>query len=339
VKSPPADELPHRKVFAGTPMHPPKVSIGLPVYNGERFLAEALDSFLAQTFSDFEVIVSDNASTDRTGEIARAYAARDARVRYHRNASNVGLARNHNRAFTLARGHYFKWAAADDVCRPDYLRRCVEVLDADPAVVLAYPRTQFVDAAGTPLDIDDPGWDLRSDDPAERLRYVLGAGHWVNAVIGLIRAEALARTRLMPTYPGGDFRVLAELSLLGKFCEIPERLFVRRLHPGASSQHGTDGTDPDPQWLVRYWTGNGASLALPLWSLSIDHFRTVVGSRLPLRRKLSLLGALLRNLRWRRQALAGELLSAAAALLGLGAARDRSAAHERPPRQPVAQPG
>lgn len=293
-------------------MSSPYVSIGLPVFNGEAFLAEALDSFLAQTFTDFEVIISDNASTDRTADIAQAYVRADRRIRYHRNDHNIGLGRNHNRVFHLARGRYFKWAAADDVCRPDYLRRCVEVLDRDPSIVLTYPAAQFVNAAGKPLDIHDPGWDLQSEAAEERLRYVLFSAHWVNSIIGLIRANALARTRLMPTYPSGDYRVLGELSLLGKFYEIPEKLFVRRLHKDASSQHGADGTTPDNQWLVRYWKGSSKALALPMLSLKIDHFRTVVGSGLPVRKKFSLLGAWLRTVIGGRKMLMDEVLSATA---------------------------
>src|SRR5262245_34908562 len=125
-------------------MRKPRVSIGLPVYNGQQFLEETLNSILAQTYTDFELIISDNASTDRTSEIARAYVAKDARVRYHRNENNLGVAGNYNGVFSLASGEYFKWAPADDTCLPNYLARCVEILDLDSTVVLAYPQTQFV---------------------------------------------------------------------------------------------------------------------------------------------------------------------------------------------------
>jgi glycosyltransferase involved in cell wall biosynthesis len=297
----------------------PRVSIGLPVYNGERFLEETMDSFLSQTYSDFELIISDNASTDRTGAIGRAYAARDVRIRYHCNERNLGLAGNFNRAFSLAKGEYFKWATADDVCCPSYLARCVEVLDREPKVVLTYPKTQFVDAAGNPLDIHDPGWDLRSDQAHERLRYTICAGHWVNAIIGLIRSGALASTRLLPAYAGGDFRLLGELSLLGKFYEIPERLFLRRLHPGSSSHYARGGPNPNAKWLVKYWKGSSASISLPFWSLSLDHLRTIIRSHLPLPQKLSLLRSLSRQLRWKRKTLWKELLSAAGACLSVGA--------------------
>jgi glycosyltransferase involved in cell wall biosynthesis len=293
----------------------PCVSIGLTVYNGEQFLDETLDAYLAQTFHDFELIISDNASTDRTGEISQAYAASDARIRYHRNATNLGLAGNHNCVFNLARGKYFKWAGRDDICLPTYLARCIDVLDRDPTVVLAYPKTQFVDAAGQPLDIDDPGWDLRGNAAHERLRFAILAGHWANAVVGLIRKEALGKTRLFPAYPGGDFRVLAELSVLGKFYEVPEKLFLRRLHPEASSQHGKGGATPDMKWLIRYWKGTDAEIVLPSWSLKIDHFRTIMRSHLCWSQKLSLMRSLLRMMRWQRNNLLSELGDAIAACL------------------------
>ena len=96
----------------------PRVSVGIPVFNGERFLAETIESILAQTFKDFEIVISDNASTDRTEEICRSYAARDPRIRYNRNDTNRGAAWNHNRVFELARGEYFKWQSHDDFCAP-----------------------------------------------------------------------------------------------------------------------------------------------------------------------------------------------------------------------------
>src|SRR5215510_12797807 len=115
--------------------HTPRISIGLPVYNGEKFLREALDSLLTQTFEDFELILSDNASTDETPAICRVYAAADKRVRYVRNAANIGVYRNFNRVFQLASGKYFKWAAADDVCQRDLLAKCLRVLETDSDVV------------------------------------------------------------------------------------------------------------------------------------------------------------------------------------------------------------
>jgi len=129
--------------------HLPRVSIGLPVYNGEDYLAEAVDSILAQTFEAFELILSDNASTDATEEICRGYETQDPRVRYFRSPTNRGAAWNYNNTVHMANSsEYFKWAAHDDTCAPEYLRKCVEVLDRDPEVVLCHTTTIDIDAQG-----------------------------------------------------------------------------------------------------------------------------------------------------------------------------------------------
>jgi glycosyltransferase involved in cell wall biosynthesis len=280
----------------------PRVSIGLCVYNGEQFLEKTLDALLTQTYPDFELIIADNASTDQTSVICQVYAAQDRRIRYYRNAENLGLALNYNRAFKLSKGEYFKWATADDLCKPAYLARCVEILDSEPAVVLAYPKTQFIDESERLLDVTDPGWDLRSEAADERMRYVLHAGHWVNAIVGLIRANALVKTRLMQRYPGADYTLLGELSLLGKFFEIPEYLFLRRLHSKASSQNTTN-----LQWLVEYYTARSEHVCLPFWCRYFDHCSTILRSELYLGQKLSLVYTLLRQMRWGRSRLQEEL--------------------------------
>src|SRR5215212_10104103 len=107
----------------------PRVTVGIPVYNGAKYLGQAIESVLAQTFADFELIICDNASTDATAAIALDYAARDPRVRYARNRENLGVGRNFNRLIELGMGQYFKWLAADDVIAPEFLERCVEALD------------------------------------------------------------------------------------------------------------------------------------------------------------------------------------------------------------------
>ena len=289
---------------------PHRVSIGLPVYNGARYLSGTVEALLGQTYGDFELVISDNHSTDATEEIARDFAARDDRVRYHRNSHNVGLIANFNGVFKLAEGELFKWCGADDLCQPRYLERCVEALDADPDAVLVYPRTQFIDDAGQPMPIEDPGFHLRSADPAERFRYVILANHWVNAVNGLIRRSALNRTRLQRPYPGGDYALLGELCLLGTFVELPETLFLRRLHGGASSQIRSR------QDLVELILGrrNGRGLVLPTWQRTFDHLQTIVWADISWSRRFSLMGTLARGLYWRRQRLLDDLVCAARAL-------------------------
>src|SRR5881296_3232713 len=214
----------------------PRVSMAVPVYNGERYLGEALDSLLAQTYHDFELIICDNASTDGTGEIARSYASMDERVRYVRNERNLGLAGNVKRAFQLSSGEYFRWHAADDVCAPQFLARCVAVLDRHPAVVLAYPRTKLIDADGRVTAAYDDGLHLQAARPSVRFQQLLERVGYVNAQFGLLRAEVLRRTGLLGSYPAADVVFVAQLSLHGTFWEVPSFLFYRRFHPGAASR-------------------------------------------------------------------------------------------------------
>src|ERR1700757_1973550 len=113
-------------------MAKPKVSIGLPVYNGEKYLVQALNSLINQDFEDFEIIISDNASTDGTADICRTYASTERRIRYYRNESNIGSAPNYRRVFELARGDFFKWCSHDDICLPGLLSRCLQVFESAP---------------------------------------------------------------------------------------------------------------------------------------------------------------------------------------------------------------
>jgi len=279
----------------------PRVTIGVPVRNGEPFLSEALDSLLAQSYDNFELLISDNASTDQTEAICREYAARDKRVQYHRWPEDVGLANNYNGLFNRARGQYFKWAAADDVHEPEYVSRCLDELDRDPGTVLAYGRVRFIDQNGGPLPGTDPGFDLRSEVAEERLRYVLYASHWVNVLFGLMRRDALAKTRLMSSYPGADYALLGELALIGKFTEVRDPLLRRRLHPAASSQNTRNAN-----WMLKLWTGRGG-VTTPAWSRTRDHLRTIMHSDLRVREKISLSASLARTMVGRRRHLADEL--------------------------------
>lgn len=279
----------------------PALTIGLPVYNGARYLEKAIESILEQSFADFELIISDNDSTDETASIARKYAAIDRRVTLRRNAENVGLSNNFNLLVPLARGAYFKWAAADDELRPTYLERCLDVLRADRGVVLAYPRTEFIDGDGRVLGLSDPGWHLVSDDPSKRLEAAILAGDFANSILGIIRTDALRQTRLLPRYAGADFRLLAELSLLGKIVEVAEPLYRRRIHEASSK-----GNSQDRGWLRRYMSGSQRGLGAAYWRLSRDRAAIVMGAPIGTRRKASILFRHIRLLRYNWRRLAAE---------------------------------
>lgn len=215
----------------------PRVSIGLPVFNGERFLEETLDSILAQTFSDFELIISDNASTDKTREICERYTAQDERVKYFRSAQNLGVAPNYNRAFTLSSGEYFKWADYDDPLAPDFILRCVEVLDNHPEVAVCFPKAKFIDENGTFLNDYDPLPDTTSPEPHVRFgKLLLEHDHRLAQASGMMRSDLVRKTILHGSYPCSDEVLMAHMSLLGSYYEIPERLFYLRYHPYMSSK-------------------------------------------------------------------------------------------------------
>lgn len=216
----------------------PCVTVGMPVYNGEHYLRQSLDSLLSQTVDDFEIVISDNASTDRTKEICSEYAEQDQRIRYFRNSTNLGAARNYNRLIALAAGPYFRWAPADDVFAPTSLERCIEVLNAHPDVVLCYPKTILIDGDGNQLEPYEDKLDLRSQDPAVRYRQALQIGR-ANAIYGLMRTDVLRMIAPLGSYPGADVDLLIELCLYGRYFEISEPLYFRRMHAGAYSSLAT----------------------------------------------------------------------------------------------------
>jgi glycosyltransferase involved in cell wall biosynthesis len=269
---------------------PPQVSIGLPVYNGERYLRETLDSVLAQTFEDFEVVISDNASTDKTQDICQAYAARDARIRYFRNARNVGSAMNFNRVFELSSAPYFKLANADDLSAPELVARCLAVLNDHSEVVLAYARTTLIDEHGVSLGRYDDRLDIRSPCAPDRFRQVMDRLGLMNVLQGLTRSSALRRTGLLGPYLGSDLVLVAELALYGQFWEVPEPLFFRRMHPDALS--GLKNSERQWEYVAPQAKGG---LHLYRWRLLREYLAAVSRSPLPVADRLTLLARIARG--------------------------------------------
>ena len=202
----------------------PLVSIGVPAYNAERFIACALDSLLGQTLTDLELIISDNGSTDGTREICEGYARRDPRVRYIRQAANIGAAANWNVVAREARGEFFKWASASDTCEPTMLEHCVAELRADPGAVLCYGKTDLMDENGRSFEVYADDRAFVEERPSERFLRVLELLKLNNAQCGVFRLDVLRRTRLDRPYPTGDMALMAELALYGTFRMLPEVL-------------------------------------------------------------------------------------------------------------------
>jgi glycosyltransferase involved in cell wall biosynthesis len=213
----------------------PRVSIGMPAFNCDKYIDSAIDSHLNQTYPDFELVITDNASTDRTEEICRAYAAKDSRVRYIRNPQNLGATQNFRRCFELSSGEFFRWNPSDDFISPNFLERAVQVLDSDPSIFVAYPRTKLIDARSEIIGDFEEGLHLTDDRPSQRWKGVYQHLRLGNLPYGLNRADTFRKTGLLRNYIGGDLPLIAEMSLYGKFYEIPDAFFYRRMHDEASS--------------------------------------------------------------------------------------------------------
>ncbi|MBC7953085.1 MAG: glycosyltransferase family 2 protein [Rhodospirillaceae bacterium] len=228
----------------------PPLCVGLPVYNGEAYLPAALDSLLSQSFGDFQIVVSDNASTDATAEICRDFAAHDPRLRYTRTTRNMGAGPNFNRVFTFCQSPFFKWMAHDDMLAPWALERMMAALADQPKAVLVHSRLDLVEDGGQRLPISTDGRVLdchgrpfhrlepphlaEGSRPSQRFAETLRRMNWCTAIFGVMRAEALRQTHLHGSYYEADRVLLAELALLGRFIQLDEPVMIKRCHAGVS---------------------------------------------------------------------------------------------------------
>ena len=211
------------------------ICVGLPVYNGERYLSASLGDLLAQRDVDFELVIADNCSSDATEEICREAARRDGRVRYIRRERNIGVVANHNHLVHETDSELFAYGAADDEYRPNRLCRLAEALRACPDAVLAFSAVLEIDAEGDA--VGTWGNQCRTDHPdaAVRLYDLFALRHPFVQFYGLIRRAALLRTRLHPPMKCGDRMLVAELALQGTFASVPAELLLRRQHPEKTS--------------------------------------------------------------------------------------------------------
>ncbi|MEO0376411.1 MAG: glycosyltransferase family 2 protein [Cyanobacteria bacterium P01_A01_bin.17] len=267
----------------------PKVSIGLPVYNGENFLGDAIASLLSQTFTDFELLISDNASTDSTEEICRSFVAQDSRVKYRRNSENLGAAPNYTQVFEWASAPYFKWAAHDDAYEPEFLAKCIEVLDQDSSVVLCYTRGIDIDAAGRYMRDWQPRPQLAAPLPHQRFQAVFDLMETL-PIWGVVRSEILAQTPLLGNYAAHDLPLLSRLSLYGRLYEVPEPLFLHREHPQRSI-YVYDWRLPHDA-ISWYDSKKIGKLTFPAWRLLAEHFAGIQQTPIPLSEKIRCLKAL-----------------------------------------------
>jgi len=285
-------------------MEPGKVlvTIAVPVYNGERFLGQCLDSLLAQTYRDFVLLISDNASTDGTRQICERYVRRDSRVRYHRNLVNIGLYGNFNLLLRLVRTPYVKLASADDFWAPAMLADAMEEMQRDPALVLCHPRAVLVDEDGREIRRYEKSMQLMDDDPATRFKRVFTELGLVNQLMGVMRIDAVRAMRPLMKQPAADSVFVAELSLHGKILELPKYQYFRRFHEQCSSWDRKS----ESHQVKLVSSGATRSIRLATWKYHWGLMHRLFHSPLPLGAKLKLLGFLAKRAAWDRSELLRE---------------------------------
>ena len=258
----------------------PRVSICMPVFNGENFIEEALDSISQQDFEDYELIVTDNASTDATEAIVRRYAASDKRIRYFRNEINIGAAENYNLGFSHARGDYIKWAAHDDMLGPDFLKKMVRILDDDPTVSIAFARVQSIDEGGRAVGIPDR-WvmcEQLDERPEARFLAALTSSGGCYPIFGLFRGQQLSCSSLHSSnYYGSDHALIAEMMLFGKLRIDETAVFLNRAHSERSV------TISDPRKRARWQNRSAGRFASLERAHLLRHLLKIAGRHSELR--------------------------------------------------------
>lgn len=281
----------------------PPVSVAIPAYNCERYISQSIESMLNQSYGDFELVISDNASTDGTEAICRRYAAQDSRVRYVRRSENIGGPGNFRHVFSLCSGKYHKWTTADDHWHPDFLREAVAVLDARPDVVLCYPKTQLIDAEGHKIEDYEDNLELADDSPRQRFRDLYRLIGLCNAHLGLLRRDAMLKTKLIAGHLASDVDFLAEMALIGKFRLLPDVRFYRRFHATSSSWARGDAKHQTAYYAPK---AKGMS-AVGTWKRFGFQLELIARSPAPAADKLALSIDILRRMRYDRGILMREL--------------------------------
>jgi glycosyltransferase involved in cell wall biosynthesis len=291
-----------------------RVIIGLPVFNGQKYLAAAIESHLSQSFGDFGLVISDNGSNDATEEICNQYARQDPRVLYLRSPVNRGILWNHRRVMGQIgdANPYFRWAGADDVLEPGLLAAMVAVLDSRPDIEAVMPATKNIDEAGSVIRTMERSLNLESPEAAARARQILLANYQHVIAYGLLRAPSLRRMRTGPNYIGWDPVFIWELALRGRIFQLVEPSLLRRFHPGSISRVKTvkemrKWVEPDAR----------AGMNFPHWTWAYERARSLLAAPLPAGTRLRIMGTLLRATLWQRAQLARDVTQAAKRALKL----------------------
>lgn len=264
----------------------PLVSIGIPVYNEDRFLEESLLSLLSQDYQNIEIIISDNASIDKTEEICRKFCSRDNRIRYHRFESNQGATENFRKVVELAQGRYFMWAAGHDLWSPNMISECVDALEKNPDGVLAFGSCAWIDAMGRQM-VRTSGWtDTRGMDPVARFFSVFWGN--MHPILGVMRIDALRQAHIL-TCIGTDLLMLSELALMGHFIHAPSASWSRREFRENESHHDRMKRYRSSQYRL---SRSLIDRFFPVARLPLELIKVVLRARVSWFEKLGILGIL-----------------------------------------------
>ena len=286
----------------------PLISIGLPVFNGEPFIRESIESILAQSFKDYELIICDNASTDKTQEICELFTKNNKNITYYRHDKNKGAAYNYNYVFSLSKGKYFKWASADDLLDLFFLEACITEIMKNPNAVLCYPKTVMIDENGKKIEDYLDLMDNRLEQPSKRYRKFhqrLKKSEKCNAIFGLINISALKKTRLIDSFVNSDTVLLAELVLLGQIIEVDRSLFFRRIH----SQMSIKAYKPAERTVWFDTEKRSIKRAYVNWRTEVEFIRSIKKIEIPLLEKIPSFFIALGWMVWRRKLLWSEMVN------------------------------
>ena len=258
----------------------PRVSIGMPVYNGEKFIRQSIESILSQTYEDFELIISDNASNDQTKRICEIYKSKDSRIKFYSNNKNIGGPSNYNKVFHLSSGEFFKWSAYDDVLAPQFLEKCVSALDRDKTLIGCYTKTARIDENGHFLGYYNEGLlkNIDSVKPHERFRELTSLNYKPTPFHGLYRRSYFAKSQLHGSYIGADRNLVAELALIGRMYKIPECLFYWREHPDAYTSifYGENKEDTSDSLLAQLgWWSSESGTYFTHWKNCDEYLKSI----------------------------------------------------------------
>jgi glycosyltransferase involved in cell wall biosynthesis len=284
-----------------------KVFIGLPVFNAQKHIRAAIESHLSQSFSDFELVIADNCSTDATLEISTEYASRDKRVRVLTAERNRGNRWNHRRLIEEISepNQYFRWAGGDDVMGPDLLQSMVEVLDSRAEVSAVMPDTRNIDDEGNPIGSMPRTLDLQSPDVFKRAHDILTVGFQHVIAYGLIRVSVLRDMRTRPAYPHWDPVFAFELALRGQVVQTQGTHLLRRFHPGSISLVKKVSE-------VRRWAEPEAKAGMifPTWKIAYERARVLMACPMSLRDRMRIALFLARVVSWQRKELTHDVVQA-----------------------------